>query len=169
MPRAILVFCPFPESCVSLSGQTRSFPQENPHSCIATHSSHQLPWGSHSLAKQSLGHAWLLLSILHKPASPRRGLNTAISSEMPPHGHLLSEAYAWPSLEGHPCTAISSERLACRYIPRDVAVSPARPTGGHLSSEARGASAAMPGTALGHAECGRAQQPSGKIYSQTQV
>lgn len=176
MPGAILIFCPSPESCMSLSEQTRSVPQENPHSCIATLSSLQLSWGG-AFPCQAV--SWpCVASPQHPPQTSQpqgKGLHTAIFSETPTCGRLLSEVYVWPSPQGHPHTAISSERLACSHIPREAqtwlspqqgpctAISPVRP-GVPLQPCQVQLRATHSGTARG-----RAQQPSGKIYNQTEI
>lgn len=53
----------------------------------------------HYLAKQSLGHACLLLSILPKQTSPK---------ERPKHGHLLRDTHTQPSPQWGLCVAMSS-------------------------------------------------------------
>lgn len=80
---------------MSLSEQTRSVPQENPHSCIATLSSFQLHCGAIVLPSSLLSTHGFSASSTNQP-TPRRGLNAAISSETPTRSHLLSEVFVWP-------------------------------------------------------------------------
>lgn len=131
----------------------QSYPSENSHSNTSTLSSFELLSGDIPLPNSPLPMHVFSASSMNQPDAGG-DLNTAISTETPTCGRLLSEGYMLSSPQWDLHATISSVMAVCghhlaevyaRPSPQGlpgVAISSARPTHDHLLSKARGASTA---------------------------
>lgn len=173
-PGVILIFCSSPDSSKSISEQ-KSYPWKNPHYYIAILSSVEFLWGAIPLPASPLAMNVFAASSMNKP-TPGGGLHVAISSVKslwpslwslhasvssvrPPYCHLLSEVSMHPSPQWGPYAAFSAVRLTQGHLPSKARM----PLQHHVPRRAQ------LGTACRGTAQGRAEQPSGKIYSQIQI